>query len=149
LRRRPAGRRQCCDGDEERGGTFAGLIAQIPYLQHLGITAVELLPVFQVDTQDAPPGKVNYWGYAPVAFFASHQAYSARQDALDPVDEFCDLVKALHRAGIEVLLDVVFNHTAEGNHGGPTLDFRGIDNRSWNGGVEDPTDDPALERLHT
>src|SRR4029450_13578205 len=101
---------------EQSRGTFAGLIEKIPYLQRLGITAVELLPVFQFDAQDAPPGKVNYWGYAPVSFFAPHQAYSSRQDALGPVDEFRDMVKALHRAGIEVILDVVFNHTAEGNH---------------------------------
>jgi len=112
-------------------GTFAGLIAKLPYLQHLGITAVELLPVFQFDAQDAPPGQVNYWGYAPVSFFAPHQAYSSRQDALGPVDEFRDMVKALHRAGIEVILDVVFNHTAEGNHEGPTLSFRGVDNNTY------------------
>ena len=77
----------------------------------------------------APPGLVNYWGYAPVSFFAPHQAYSSRQDPLGPVDEFRDMVKALHRAGIEVILDVVFNHTAEGDHSGPTLCFRGLDNR--------------------
>ena len=76
----------------------------------------------------APPGSVNYWGYAPVSFFAPHQAYSSRQDPLGPVDEFRDMVKALHRAGIEVILDVVFNHTAEGGHDGPTLSFRGLDN---------------------
>ena len=116
---------------EQTRGTFAGLIAKIPYLQHLGITAVELLPVFQFDAQDAPPGQVNYWGYAPVSFFAPHQAYSSRQDALGPVDEFRDMVKALHRAGIEVILDVVFNHTAEGNHEGPTLSFRGVDNSTY------------------
>jgi len=112
-------------------GTFAGLIAKIPYLQQLGITAVELLPVFQFDAQDAPPGKVNYWGYAPVSFFAPHQAYSSRQDPLGPIDEFRDMVKALHRAGIEVILDVVFNHTAEGDQQGPTLCFRGIDNNTY------------------
>jgi glycogen operon protein len=116
---------------EQRRGTFAGLIDKIPYLQHLGITAVELLPVFQFDAQDCPPGKVNYWGYAPVSFFAPHQAYSARQDAPGPVDEFRDMVKALHRAGLEVILDVVFNHTAEGDHTGPTLSFRGVDNRTY------------------
>ena len=99
-------------------GTYAGLIEKIPYLQQLGITAVELLPVFQFDAQDCPPGRVNYWGYAPVSFFAPHQAYSSRQDPLGPVDEFRDMVKALHRAGIEVILDVVFNHTAEGDHAG-------------------------------
>jgi glycogen operon protein len=112
-------------------GTYAGLIEKIPYLQQLGITAVELLPVFQFDAQDAPPGQVNYWGYAPVCFFAPHQAYSSRQDPLGPVDEFRDMVKALHRAGIEVILDVVFNHTAEGDHGGPTLSLRGLDNSTY------------------
>ena len=100
----------------ESRGTYAGLIEKIPYLQELGITAVELLPVFQFDPQDCPPGKINYWGYAPISFFAPHQAYSSRQDPLGPVDEFRDMVKALHRAGIEVILDVVFNHTAEGDH---------------------------------
>ena len=97
---------------EERRGTFAGLIEKIPYLQQLGINAVELLPVFQFDAQDCPPGLVNYWGYAPVSFFAPHQAYSSRRNFPGPVDEFRDMVKALHRAGIEVVLDVVFNHTA-------------------------------------
>jgi isoamylase len=113
---------------ETKRGTFAGLIDKVPYLQRLGITAVELLPVFQFDVQDAPPGRVNYWGYAPVSFFAPHHAYSSRRDPLGPVDEFRDMVKALHRAGIEVILDVVFNHTAEGDHTGPTLSFRGLDN---------------------
>ena len=112
-------------------GTFRGLIEKIPYLQNLGITAVELLPIFQFDPQDCPPGLVNYWGYAPVSFFAPHQAYSSRRDPLGPADEFRDMVKALHRAGIEVILDVVFNHTAEGNHSGPTISFRGIDNTAY------------------
>jgi glycogen operon protein len=115
----------------ERRGTYAGLIEKIPYLHELGITAVELLPVFQFDRQDCPPGKVNYWGYAPVSFFAPHQAYSSRQDPLGPVDEFRDMVKALHRAGIEVILDVVFNHTAEGDERGPTFGFRGLDNNAY------------------
>ncbi len=109
-------------------GTYAGLIEKIPYLQDLGITAVELLPVFQFDAQDCPPGRVNYWGYAPICFFAPHAAYSARPGPLGPLDEFRDLVKALHRAGIEVLLDVVYNHTAEGNANGPTLCYRGLAN---------------------
>jgi glycogen operon protein len=112
-------------------GTFRGLIEKIPYLQDLGITAVELLPIFQFDAQDCPPGRVNYWGYSPVSFFAPHLAYSSRQDPLGPTEEFRDMVKALHRAGIEVILDVVFNHTAEGDHRGPTLSFRGIDNNSY------------------
>jgi isoamylase len=116
---------------EKTRGSYAGLIEKIPYLQNLGITAVELLPVFQFDAFDAPPGKVNYWGYAPISFFAPHQAYSSRQDPLGPVNEFRDMVKALHRAGIEVILDVVFNHTAEGDHTGPTFSFRGIDNSTY------------------
>jgi isoamylase len=115
----------------ETRGTFRGLIEKIPYLKDLGISAVELLPVFQFDPQDCPPGRVNYWGYAPISFFAPHQAYSSRQDSQGPVDEFRDMVKALHRAGIEIILDVVFNHTAEGNHSGPTLSFRGLDNNAY------------------
>jgi glycogen operon protein len=115
----------------DKRGTYAGLIEKIPYLRKLGITAVELLPVFQYDAQDCPPGKVNYWGYAPVSFFAPHQAYSSRRDPLGAVDEFRDMVKALHRAGIEVILDVVYNHTAEGGHDGPTLCFRGFENEAY------------------
>jgi glycogen operon protein len=116
---------------ERRRGTYAGVIEKIPYLQQLGITAVELLPVFQFDAQDAPPGLVNYWGYAPISFFAPHQGYSSRPGPLAAVDEFRDMVKALHRAGIEVILDVVFNHTAEGDQRGPTLSFRGLDNPTY------------------
>jgi isoamylase len=112
-------------------GTYAGLIEKIPYLRDLGITAVELLPVFHFDSQDAPDGHANYWGYSPVSFFAPHQAYSSRQDPLGPITEFRDMVKALHRAGIEVILDVVYNHTAEGNEFGPTLSFRGLDNCAY------------------
>jgi glycogen operon protein len=116
---------------EATRGTFRGLVEKIPYLRDLGISAVELLPVFQFDPQDCPPGLINYWGYAPVSFFAPHQAYSSRQDPLGAVDEFRDMVKYLHRAGIEVILDVVFNHTAEGDHHGPTLSFRGLCNSSY------------------
>src|ERR1700757_2381427 len=112
-------------------GTYRGLIQKIPYLRDLGVSAVELLPVFQFDPQDCPPGRVNYWGYAPVSFFALHHAYSSRRDPVGTVDEFRDMVKALHRAGLEVILDVVFNHTAEGDHGGPTLSFRGMDNTTY------------------
>ncbi len=115
----------------EKRGTYAGLIEKIPYLQNLGITAVELLPVFQFDQQDCPPRRVNYWGYAPVSFFVPHQAYSSRQDPLGVVDEFRDMVKALHRAGIEVILDVVYNHTAEGNQDGPTFCYRGLENGAY------------------
>ena len=115
----------------DRAGTYAGLIEKIPYLQDLGVTAVELLPVFQFDLEDAPPGLSNYWGYSPVSFFAPHRGYSARKDPLGPMDEFRDMVKALHRAGIEVILDVVFNHTAEGDHRGPTFCFRGLANEAY------------------
>jgi isoamylase len=112
----------------EKRGTYAGLIEKIPYLKDLGVTAVELLPVFQFDPQDAPEGRVNYWGYQPVSFFAPHHAYSSRKEPLGVIAEFRDMVKALHRAGIEVILDVVFNHTAEGGNDGPTLCYRGLAN---------------------
>jgi glycogen operon protein len=114
-----------------RAGTYAGLIEKVPYLRDLGVSAVELLPVFQFDPQDAPAGLVNYWGYSPVSFFAPHLAYSSRRDPLGALDEFRDMVKALHRAGIEVILDVVFNHTAESDHLGPTFCFRGLENEAY------------------
>ena len=109
-------------------GTYAGLVEKIPYLKDLGVTAVELLPIFQFDPQSAPAGKVNYWGYQPVSFFSPHHAYSSRPDPLGVLDECRDMIKALHRAGIEVILDVVFNHTAEGGHDGPTFSYRGLGN---------------------
>jgi len=112
-------------------GTYAGLIEKIPYLQQLGITAVELLPVFQFDALEAPRGRTNYWGYAPVSFFAPHQGYCTSRDPLATVNEFRDMVKALHRADIGVILDVVFNHTAEGDHRGPTISFRGLENSAY------------------
>src|SRR5690606_6199969 len=110
---------------EEKRGTYLGLIEKIPYLKELGITAVELLPVFAFDEQDAPAGRRNYWGYSPISFFAPHANYSSKSSPTAPLDEFRDMVKALHRAGIEVILDVVYNHTGEGNRTGPTLCFRG------------------------
>lgn len=116
---------------EAKRGKYAGVIEKIPYLLDLGITAVELLPVFQFDAYDAPDGRVNYWGYAPISFFAPHEAYSSRTDPLGPIEEFKDMVKALHAAGIEVILDVVFNHTAEGGAEGPVLSYRGIDNPTY------------------
>ena len=115
----------------QKRGTFAGLKEKIPYLQALGITAVELMPSFHFDSQDAPPGRINYWGYSPVSMFALEPAYCSSQDPLAQIKEFKDLVKALHRAGIEVLLDVVYNHTAESDETGPTLSFRGIDNQVY------------------
>ena len=112
----------------EKRGTYAGLIEKIPYLKDLGVTAVELLPVFQFDSQDCPPGKTNYWGYAPVSVFAPHRAYSSQKNALATLDEFRDMVKALHRADLEVILDVVFNHTTEGGQTGPTFCYRALAN---------------------
>ncbi len=116
-------------------GTFAGLIEKIPYLQDLGITAVELLPVHEFEELDSDRVNPftgerlrNYWGYQPISFFAPNAAYSSRKGDGDQVREFKQLVKSLHQAGIEVILDVVFNHTAEGNDLGPTFSFRGIDN---------------------
>jgi len=113
---------------EGKRGTFAGLIEKIPYLVDLGITAVELLPVYAFDPLDAPPGLSNYWGYSPISFFALHPFYSSRQDPQEVLNEFRDMVKLLHRAGIEVILDVVYNHTTENGPDGPTLSFRGIAN---------------------
>ncbi len=115
----------------ELRGTYSGLIEKIPYLQDLGITAVELLPVFQFDEQEAPEGLTNYWGYNSVSFFAPHCGYSSRPDPLGVLDEFRDMVKALHRAGIEVILDVVYNHTAESDETGPTFCFRGLENSTY------------------
>jgi glycogen operon protein len=111
-------------------GTFRGLVEKIPYLQALGVTDVELLPVFAFDTQDVPAptaalGLGNFWGYSPVSFFAPHGAYAA---GTDPRREFRDMVKALHAAGIGVILDVVLNHTAEGGADGPTIGYKGLVN---------------------
>ncbi|MDZ4830384.1 MAG: glycogen debranching protein GlgX [Phycisphaerae bacterium] len=114
-----------------KAGTFAGLVEKIPYLKELGVTAVELMPVFAFDPQDAPTGRVNYWGYSPVSFFALHPFYASTPDPLSALDEFRDMVKAVHRAGIEVLLDVVYNHTAEGGTDGPMYSFRGFANRGY------------------
>lgn len=112
-------------------GTYRGLIKKIPYLKKLGITAVELLPVQQFDQQDAPVGLVNYWGYSPLALFAPHHAYCTCDDPLAVITEFRDMVKALHKAGIEIILDVVFNHTAEGAENGPTISFKGFDRSTY------------------
>jgi glycogen operon protein len=110
----------------KRPGTFAGLAEKIPYLTSLGVTAVELLPVFDFD---ATAG--NYWGYSTGGFFAPHAGYCDRPGQGRQVREFRDLVKALHRAGIEVILDVVFNHTDEGNQLGPLFAFAGLDNANY------------------
>jgi glycogen operon protein len=112
-------------------GTFSGLVEKIPYLRDLGVTAVELMPVFQFDPHDAPAGLVNYWGYAPVSFFAPHVGFASRPGGAAVRDDFRDMVKAMHRAGLEVILDVVFNHTAEGDENGPTYCLRGLDNATY------------------
>ncbi len=112
---------------KDKRGTYAGLIEKIPYLKELGITAVELMPVHQFDPSEHHAGLVNYWGYSPLSLFATHREYSSDQSVLGPINEFRDMVKALHAADIEVILDVVYNHTAEGDENGPTLSFRGFD----------------------
>jgi isoamylase len=116
-------------------GTYAGLAhpVVIEHLQGLGVTAVELMPVHQFvsDSLLSQHGLANYWGYNTIGFFAPHNAYSASGTRAEQVPEFKSMVHALHAAGIEVILDVVYNHTAEGNHLGPTLSFRGIDNAAY------------------
>jgi len=114
----------------EMRGTYKGLIEKIPYLQELGITAVELMPVMQFDHQDAPNG-VNYWGYAPINFFSVHHAYGTTSDPIATMNEFRDMVKALHKAGIEVILDVVYNHTSEAGFNGTTQCFKGLENVAY------------------
>ncbi|MCP4293298.1 MAG: glycogen debranching protein GlgX [bacterium] len=113
--------------DESLSGTYKGLIEKISYLQELGITAVEFLPVHEYDSQDAPKDLANFWGYSTLGFFAPHRQYSSDQSPVGPVNEFRDLVRELHKAGIRVILDVVFNHTSEAGIDGPTLGWRGLD----------------------
>lgn len=117
-------------------GTYLGLIEKIPYLKKLGITAVELLPCCSFDHTDVlreHDGNklVNYWGYSTMGYFAPHQGYCSESGEGNHISEFRDMVKALHKAGIEVILDVVYNHTDEGNHQGPTFSFKGIDNSTY------------------
>lgn len=116
-------------------GTYAGLAypSVIEYLKKLGITAIELMPIHQFvnDSFLQERGLSNYWGYNTIGFFAPHNAYSSSGERGEQVNEFKSMVKAYHHAGMEVILDVVYNHTAEGNHMGPTLSFKGIDNASY------------------
>lgn len=116
-------------------GTYAGLAypAVVDYLKKLGITAIELMPIHQFvnDSFLQQKGLSNYWGYNTIGFFAPHNAYSSVGERGQQVNEFKSMVKAYHRAGMEVILDVVYNHTAEGNHMGPTLSFKGIDNQAY------------------
>jgi glycogen operon protein len=110
----------------DRRGTFAGVVDKIPYLKQLGVTAVELMPVFQFDPQEG-----NYWGYMTLNFFTPHDGFAATDNPLEGPNEFRSMVKALHDADIEVILDVVYNHTAEGCQEGPTFNLKGIDNSCY------------------
>ena len=129
------------DIPEKARGTYAGLAhpAVINHLKRLGVTAIELMPVHQFvqDSTLLDKSLRNYWGYNTIGFFAPHNEYSASGDLGQQVQEFKGLVKAMHAAGIEVILDVVYNHTAEGNHLGPTLSFKGIDNPQYYRLVDD------------
>ena len=120
---------------EELRGTYAGIAhpAVVEYLQELGVTAIELMPVHQFVQDDTlqQKGLRNYWGYNTIGFFAPHDEYASNTSNGMQVQEFKGMVRTLHEAGIEVILDVVYNHTAEGNHLGPTLSFKGIDNRAY------------------
>ncbi len=114
-------------------GTFNAVIEKIPYLKELGVTAIELLPIFDFDEHEilrvykGRPLK-NYWGYSTIGFFAPDSSYCIHPESGKQIKEFRDMVKALHRAGIEIILDVVFNHTEEGDHTGPVIHFKGLDN---------------------
>lgn len=111
---------------ENKRGTFAGIIEKIPYLKELGVTAIELMPVHQFD-----PTEKNYWGYMPLNFFAPNHAYTSDTTPGGAIREFKTMVRELHKAGLEVILDVVFNHTSEGDIAGPTYSFKGIDNSTY------------------
>lgn len=118
----------------EHPGGYLGIIDKIPYLRSLGVTAVELMPVHEFPMLDPfghRPPRINYWGYDPMALFAPHRGYAVSKAPGAQVVEFKQMVRALHQAGIEVILDVVFNHTAEGNEEGPTLCFKGLENRVY------------------
>ncbi len=110
----------------DKRGTFSAVVEKIPYLQSLGINTVELMPVFQFDPQEN-----DYWGYMPLSFFALHSQYGHAASPSAVLDEFRTMVQAFHQAGIEVILDAVYNHTGEGNENGPTYSFRGIDNTTY------------------
>ena len=117
-------------------GTFAGVIEKIPYLKELGVTDVELMPIMAFDEQDVPEeaarrGLKNYWGYSTHSFFSPHPGYCNSPKEGSHLQEFRDMVKALHKAGIGIILDVVFNHTAEGGADGPTINFKGFGNQTF------------------
>ncbi len=117
--------------DSEYAGTFKALKEKIPYLKSLGINTIELLPIFYFDTQDAPSGKTNYWGYSPINFFTIHHEYCAAKDPIEAQKELKDCIKSFHQNQIKVVLDVVYNHTAESNFEGPCYSFKGIANSTY------------------
>ena len=119
--------------DVDEPGTYPGIIEKIPYLKSLGVTAIELMPVNEFPIEEADgtkPVRTYYWGYDPMAFFSPHRGYMSGNKPGDQVRQFKEMVRELHAAGIEVILDVVFNHTAEGNETGPTFCFKGLENQS-------------------
>jgi isoamylase len=120
--------------DPSRAGTYAGLVEKIPYLKELGITVVELMPIFQRD-----PLEGDYWGYMPLNFFAPHAQYASTRDDNEQHLEFRNMVKAFHQAGIGVVLDVVYNHTCEGDHRGPIYSYKGFGSASYYMMSNDPT----------
>lgn len=111
---------------EEARGTFSGLVEKIPYLKELGVTVLELMPVFPYDPSDG-----NYWGYMPLNFFSPHHGYLSDHRVMAQHNECREMIKALHQADIEVVLDVVYNHTGEGDHTGPNFSYKGIDNSTY------------------
>lgn len=112
-------------------GTYKGLIKKLPYLKKLGVTTIELMPVHAFDEHDAPPGLENYWGYSPISYFAPHMGYACSEDPIEAVREFKDMVKAIHAQGMEVILDVVYNHTAEAGIGGPWQNLKGLSSETY------------------
>jgi len=125
---------QARSSEVEHPGTYLGVIEKIPYLKSLGITAIELMPIHEFPICDPLGQKLdrpNYWGYDPLALFGPHRGYATGREPGGQVKQFKEMVRALHQAGIEVILDVVFNHTAEGNERGPTLSFKGLENRVY------------------
>ncbi|MBR9803851.1 MAG: glycogen debranching protein [Rubinisphaera brasiliensis] len=120
-------------------GTYAGVIEKIPYLRDLGVTAVELMPIFQYDPQE-----LNYWGYMPLNFFAPHCDYAVNSESQQVREEFREMVQELHRAGIEVILDVVYNHTCEGDDNGPCYSFKGIGNSMYYMEAPDENGEPTF-----
>jgi isoamylase len=119
--------------DPSRAGTYAGLVEKIPYIKELGVTVVELMPIFQRDPQEG-----DYWGYMPLNFFAPHAQYASTSDDSQQHVEFKNMVKAFHQAGIGVVLDVVYNHTCEGDHRGPIYSYKGFDSDNYYMMTSDP-----------